>query len=65
MKMLVLNNIGIGFTNVENLNDIKDQVEIIKIIEIEEATEGIATLNKNMQNKATMELVEAIKEYYK
>ena len=65
MKMLVLNNIGIGFTNVENLNDIKDQVEIIKLIEIEEATEGIATLNKNMQNKATIELVEAIKEYYK
>ena len=65
MKKLVLNDIGIGFTNVENLKDIKDKITIINKIEIEEAKEGIATLKKNMSNKATIELVKEIKQYYK
>lgn len=65
MKRLVLNDIGIGFTNVENLKDIDDKITIIKTIEIEDTKEGIATLKKNMSNKATIELVKEIKQYYK
>lgn len=65
MKRLVLNDIGIGFTNVENLKDIKDKIIIINKIEIEDTKEGIATLKKNMSNKATIELVKKIKQYYK
>ncbi len=65
MKKLVLNNIGIGFTNTENIKDIKDEIKIIKKIELTDAKEGIATLKKNMCNKATVELVKEIKEYYK
>lgn len=65
MKKLVLNNVGIGFINIENVQDIKDQIEIVEEIEIESTQEGIATLNKNMCNKATLELVKEIKEYYK
>lgn len=65
LKKLVLNNIGIGFANVEYLKDINDKVEIIEIIELDEIKEGIATLKKNMSNKATIELVKQIKQYYK
>lgn len=65
MKRLVLNDIGIGFTNVENLKDINDKIIIINKIEIEDTKEGIATLKKNMSNKATIELVKEIKRYYK
>ena len=65
MKRLVLNDIGIGFTNIENIEDIKDRITIINKIEIEDTREGIATLKKNMSNKATAELVKEIKQYYK
>lgn len=65
MKRLVLNGIGIGFTNIENIEDIKDKITIINKIEIEDTKEGIATLKKNMSNKATIELVKEIKKYYK
>lgn len=65
MKKLVLNNIGIGFTNVENIKDISEEIVIINKIEIETTKEGIATLKKNMSNKATLELVNIIKEHYK
>ncbi len=30
MKKLVLNNIGIGFTNTENIKEISDNIKIIK-----------------------------------
>ncbi len=65
MKRLVLNNIGIGFTNTENIKDIHDDIKIINTIEIGETKEGIATLKKTMSNKATIELVKEIKQYYK
>ena len=65
MKKLVLNDIGIGFTIIENIKDIKDNITIINKIEIEDTKEGIATLKKNMCNKATIELVKEIKQYYK
>ncbi len=64
MKKLVVNDIGIGFTNIENLKDINDKITIINKIEIEDTKEGIATLKKNMCNKATIELVKEIKQYY-
>ena len=41
------------------------QITIINKIEIEDTKEGIATLKKNMSNKATIELVKEIKKYYK
>lgn len=65
MRELVLNNVGVGFTNIENLQNIKNEIEIIQTLETNETEEGIATLKKNMMNKATIELVEIIKGYYK
>lgn len=65
MKRLVLNNIGIGFTNTENIKETSDNIKVIKKIEIAETKEGIAKLKKNMSNKATTELVKEIKQYYK
>ena len=65
MKRLVLNNIGIGFTNTENIKEISDNIKIIQKIEIDITKEGIATLKKTMSNKATLELVKEIKQYYK
>lgn len=63
MKKMVLNEIGIGFANMESLEDIKDKIVILN--EVESIEEGIATLKKNMSNKATNELVKEIKQYYK
>lgn len=65
MKRLVLNDIGIGFTNTENIQDISDNIKIIQTIESDTTKEGIATLKKNMSNKATVELVKEIKQHYK
>ena len=65
MKKLVLNHIGIGFTNIENLNEIKSDIEIIKEFNDETKKEGIAVLKKNLSNKATLELIKEIKNYYK
>ena len=64
MKKLVLSDIGIGFINTENLNDILEDITIIKEIKLENTTEGFAMLRKNMSNKATLELSKMIKEYY-
>lgn len=65
MKKMVINNIGIGFAKIEVLDDILDNIKIIKKISVDNAEEGIATLKKNMSNKATIELVKEIKKYYK
>ena len=65
MKKMVLNNIGIGFAKVEAVDDIRDEIKIIKKISKSNSQEGIATLKKTMSNKATIELVKFIKEYYK
>lgn len=65
MKRLVLNNVGIGFTNTENIKEIGDSIEIVHKIELTDTKEGIATLKKNMSNKATLELVKEIQQYYK
>lgn len=65
MKKLVLNNVGIGFANTDKINDILDDIVIIRQIEIDNTSEGIATLKKTMCSKATLELANRIKEYYK
>lgn len=64
MKKMVLNNIGIGFTNEDNIKDILDEVKVIHKAEITDINEGIAVLNKNMCNKATLEFVKEIKDIY-
>ena len=63
-KKLVLNDIGIGFTSTENLKDIKNNIQIIHKIELDSMQESIATLKKNMCNKATIEFIKDIKSYY-
>lgn len=64
MKNLVMSDVGIGFAKIEALNDIIGDIKIIKKISTNDAEEGIATLKKNMCNKATLELVKEIKKYY-
>lgn len=64
IKEMVLNDIGIGFADINGVEEIKDKVKIIKSVELSGVKEGIATLKKNMINKATLELVNEIKNYY-
>ena len=49
-KKLVLNNIGIGFTKIESIDDIRDEIKIVKKLEFDNIKEGIATLMKIMMN---------------
>ena len=65
VKKIVLNDLGIGFAKTESLEDIKNDIKIVKTIKLGDMQEGIATLKKNMCNKATVEFVKKIKEYYK
>jgi len=65
MKRMVINNVGIGFAKVEAIEDIQDNIKIIKEINKDTLEEGIATLKKSMSNKATVELVKEIKNHYK
>ena len=64
VKRMVLSDIGIGFAETDNLSDIMNDIEIIENVQIESMQEGIATLKKNMVNKATSELVKEIKNFY-
>ena len=64
VKEMVLNDIGIGFAETDSLSDIMNDIEIVEKVQIESMQEGIATLKKNMVNKATSELVKEIKTYY-
>ena len=63
MKKLVLNDIRIGFSNIENLKDIQDDTEILKVIDLKDTAEGIASLKKNMYSKIIIELLKLIKKY--
>ena len=65
IKTLILNDLGIGYSNIENIREIIDSGEAV-IIENIKSNNGndvqcIATLKKNMCSKATMELVKRIK----
>ena len=64
VKEMVLNDIGIGFAETDSLSDIMNDIEIVEKVQIESMQEGIATLKKNMVNKATSELVKEIKTHY-
>ena len=64
MKKMVVNSVGIGFAKLDTLDDVMDDIKIIKRIDINGLEEGIATLKKNMSNQATIELVKEIKEYH-
>ena len=65
MKGMVLGDIGIGFANEQKTKDILNKLDIIEKNDADETKEGIATLNKSMMNRATVELVKMIKEHYK
>lgn len=64
MKKMVVNSVGIGFAKLDTLDDVMDDIKIIKRIDINGLEEGIATLKKNMSNQATIELVKEIKKYH-
>lgn len=63
MKKLVLNDIGIVFSNIKNLKDIQDDTEILKVIDLKDTAEGIVSLKKNMYSKIIIELLKLIKKY--
>ena len=64
MRKFVQGGLGIAFNNIDSVESIKDDIVIIEEIEIDELMQGIATLKKNMLNKATIELMKYIKNYY-
>ena len=64
IKQLVLDEIGIGIANTSDVEEINDKVDVIKEVILDGTKEGIATLKKNMINKATLELINEIKKYY-
>lgn len=63
---MVLNGCGILFSNIEYEEELlkRKDVKIIKEFQIGEDNKCIATLKKNMCNKATLELVRRIKENF-
>lgn len=68
IKQLILKDIGVGYTNIENVRDIIESGEAVVIKEVtsdyEKDIASIATLKKNMCNKATLELVKRIKKRF-
>ena len=68
IKQLILNDIGIGYTNIENVRDIIDSGEAVVIKEVTSDNENdiasIATLKQTMCNKATLELIKRIKKKF-
>ena len=67
MKSFVLNDIGVGFTNIEDIKDLikENKVEIIEEIENKNVQEGFAVLKKELMNNCTYQFLKVIKEYYK
>lgn len=65
IKKLLLQNLGVGFISKDSLADENENLEIIKEIEFDDVTQGIATLKNKLCNKATIELVKEINAYYK
>lgn len=66
MKNFVLNDIGIGFTNVEDIKELleENRVKIIKQIENKNVQEGFAVLKKPLINNCTYQFVKYIKKYH-
>lgn len=67
MRNFVLNNLGIGFTNIEDIKDllIDNKIKIITEIENENVQEGFAVLKKQLMNNCTYQFVKDIKNFYK
>ena len=67
MKSFALNNIGIGFTNIEDIRDLLEQnkVEVIKEVENKNVQEGFAVLKKELMNNCTYQFLKDIKKFYK
>ncbi len=61
---LVLDDFGIGFSNVAVLQEIKDKIKIIKKYNVSDGTIAITTLKKDSMTVATKEFLKYIKEYY-
>ena len=68
IKTLILSDLGVGYSNIENIREIIDSGEVIVIENIKSQNENdiqcIATLKKNMCSKATIELVKRIKKRF-
>ena len=64
-KEMVLEGMGVGFATEEKVKDVLNKIEIIETIDTANTKEGIATLPNNMMNRATIELVKIINNYYK
>ena len=64
MKTLILSDLGIGYSNIENIRELIDSREAVVIENIKSQNENdiqcIATLKKKMCSKATKELVKRI-----
>lgn len=67
MKSFVLNDLGIGFTNIEDIQDLLEdnKVKVISKIENENVQEGFAVLKKTLMNNCTYKFVKQIKKFYK
>lgn len=68
LKNMVLNDLGIGYSNLENIRDIISNKDVVVIKDIEyennDDIQCVATLKKNMCSKATIELVKRIKKRF-
>lgn len=67
IKEMILNDLGVSFSNFEYIKDMIDEekVEIIEQFESGSDIECIAILKKNMCNKATLKLANMIEDKYK
>ena len=63
-KSMVLADIGVGFGNIESLNDISDKIEVFTNIEVPLENEGIAILENNICSKPVKMLKKMLKEKY-
>lgn len=64
VKNMILDNMGIGYININEIKNVEDKVDIIKVIEYENMYESVATLKPNMINKATLEFINQVKKFY-
>ena len=64
VKSMILDGLGIGYIDIHEIDDIKDKIEILEVVEYKDVVQSVATLKKNMMNKATIEFINEVKEYY-
>ncbi len=61
---LILDGFGIGFSNLAVIEDIKDEVKILKEFDNKGDTIGISTLNKDKMNIVAKEFLKFLMNYY-